>query len=66
MRITIPGWKAPICKCGCKMEIYVDLPDKRLRTKCIYCGLERYDSIPFYAGAMTLRTIYETAHSLME
>lgn len=66
MRITVPAMSAPNCICGAKMEIYVDLPNKRLMTKCTYCGLEQYESIPFDEGSMTLQAVYDTARSLME
>lgn len=66
MRITIYGWKAPVCKCGCKMEIYADLPTKALWAKCICCGFERHVFIPFYVGDLTLRDVYDIAHSLTE
>lgn len=66
MRITVPSLSAPTCFCGGKMEIYVDVYSQRLRVKCLYCGLERYDCTPFDASLMSLKTIYDTAHSLME
>lgn len=66
MRITVPSLSAPTCFCGNKMEIYVDAGGQKLRVKCIYCGLEQYEVLHFDAGAITLKAIYDTAHSLME
>lgn len=66
MRITIPSWSAPRCYCGNEMVVDVDVYNERLRVKCPYCGTVQYTSIPFDAGAMTLRSIYNSAHSMME
>ena len=66
MRITIPSWCAPSCYCGHEMGVYVDVYNERLRVKCPYCGLEQSTSIPFDAGAMTLRSVYDRARSEME
>lgn len=66
MRITIPSWCATSCYCGHEMEVYVDVYNEKLRVKCTYCGLEQCTSIPFDAGAMTLRSVYDRAHSIME
>lgn len=66
MRITIHSWCAPSCYCGHEMAVYVDVYNEKLRVKCQYCGLEKYTSIPFDAGTMTLRSVYDSAHSIME
>lgn len=66
MRITIHSWCAPTCQCGSKMEIYVDIYNKKLRVKCPYCGFEQNTSIPFDAGAMTLQSVYNRAHSMIK
>lgn len=47
MRITVPDLSAPVCKCGGKMEIYLDVYMKKIRTKCIYCGYERSTFVAF-------------------
>lgn len=66
MIIIIPGMSAPICYCGGRMEIYIDLYARRLYLKCPNCGLEQHEHIPISAGPLTLRAIYDAAHSLME
>lgn len=66
MRITVPSLSAPTCFCGSKMEIYVDVYSQKLRVKCLYCGFEQYEYLPFDASAITLKAIYDTVHSLME
>lgn len=66
MRIIIPSLSAPTCFCGARMEIYVDACNQRLGVKCSYCGFEQYEFMPFDASLMSLKTIYDTAHSLME
>lgn len=66
MRITMYELGAPICYCGGKMEIYVFLSEQTLRVKCLDCGLEQNMFIPFDASSMTLRSVYHSAHSMME
>lgn len=66
MRITIPDYSAPTCFCGGKMEIFVDVPSQRLCLKCVNCWLEQYEYVPFDTGTLTLRSVYHSAHSIME
>lgn len=66
MTITIPDYSAPTCFCGGEMEIYVDVPAQSLCLKCANCGLEQYEYVPFDVGVLNLRSVYYTAHSLME
>ena len=65
MRITIPSWRAPRCKCGEPTEIYVDVYNQKLRVKCHYCGYEKGILIPYGAHALTLSNISNIAESLI-
>lgn len=66
MRITIPSWRAPTCKCGSKMEIYVDLCSQRLRVKCLYCGFEQSNFMATGIATLPLCAIADTARLLVE
>ena len=66
MRITIPAMRAPICYCGNKMEICVDLCARKVRLECSYCGLEQSVFVPFDIGALPLNAVADIARSLME
>lgn len=66
MRITIPNWRAPRCKCGGPSEIYVDVYNQMLRVKCHYCGYEKSIIIPYGAHSLTLSNVSNIAESLME
>lgn len=66
MRITISSISAPVCKCGEKMEIYLDAFMPTLRVKCHYCGFEKRTSIPFEMYPLSLQGVIEIARSLME
>lgn len=65
MRITIPSWSAPTCKCGSKMEIYVDVYTQRIRVKCIYCGFEQSAHTETDIGAFKLFEIADAARLLI-
>lgn len=65
MRITVPSWRAPRCKCGNPSEIYVDVYNLTLRVKCHYCGYEKSIVIPYGADSLTLRNISNIAESLI-
>lgn len=65
MRITVPSWRAPRCKCGQPAEIYVGVYDKLLRVKCHYCGYEKSIIIPYGVDSLTLRNISNIAESLI-
>lgn len=66
MRITIESWSAPICKCGEKMEIYVDVHSQRIRVKCIYCGFEQSCHTETGVGSFKLFEIADAARLLIE
>lgn len=66
MRITIPGWRSPVCKNGHQMEIYLDVYSEKLKVKCIYCGYEKSVFIPFDFDSLTLRAVVDIARSLIE
>lgn len=66
MRITIPNWRAPRCKCGEPSEIYVDVYNQMLHVKCHYCGYEKRIIIPYGAHSLTLSNVSNIAESLME
>lgn len=66
MRITIPSWSAPTCKCGGKTEIYLDVFNRKLRVKCVYCGRENSTSIPIEIGLLNLDSVSYIARSLVE
>lgn len=65
MRIAIPSWRAPRCKCGQPTEIYVDVYNQMLRVKCHYCGYENSIIIPYGADSLSLRNISNIAESLI-
>lgn len=65
MRITIYEWSAPVCKCGEKMEIYLALEAQKVRTKCLYCGYERWAVIPGDISSLSVKTIADVAHILL-
>lgn len=66
MRITIPYINAPVCKCGEKMEIYLETFTPALWVKCHYCGFEKRTSIPFEMYPLTLQGVIEIARSITE
>lgn len=54
MRITIPAFKTPICKCGSKMEIYLDAYTRTIQVKCMSCGYKNESFVPFEMRALSL------------
>lgn len=61
MRITIPFWCAPKCKCGKSAEIYLDAYNRRLLVKCHYCGRKQSASIEGEVYSLSLRDIMDMA-----
>lgn len=64
MRITIPSWCAPKCKCGQLAEIYLDAYNRKMRVKCHYCGRGQSASIEGEVYSLSLRDIMDMASFL--
>lgn len=65
MRITVPSWHAPRCKCGKPTEIHLYAYNRELRVKCHYCGREQSAHLGGEVYSLTLRDIMDMALCLV-